>query len=89
MGWYPNEDSVLYFAEEILPLIKKEIPSLKFFIVGSNTSKKIQRLNGGNNGIEITGRVEDIRSYIDKSSAYIVPLRIGSGTRIKILEALF
>jgi len=88
MGWYPNKDAVLYFVDEIYPLIKKEIPNLKFFIVGNNTSQKIQKLGQGNNGIEVIGHVDDIKPYINKSTIVIVPLRIGSGTRIKILEAL-
>ena len=88
MGWFPNEDAMLYFTSEMYPLIKKEVPDLKFFIVGSNTSAKVKKLAEGDESIKVTGRVEDIREYIDRAAVYIVPLRIGSGTRIKILEAL-
>jgi len=88
MGWHPNEDAVVYFADNIYPLVKDKIPDIKFFIVGSNTTKKVKRLSQKDNTIEVTGRVDDIRTYIDTSAVYIVPLRIGSGTRIKILEAL-
>lgn len=88
MGWYPNEDAVVYFKDKIYPLIKKEIPTLKFYIVGSNTSDKVKKLGVGDSNIEITGRVDDIRTCIEKAAVCVVPLRIGSGTRIKILEAL-
>lgn len=88
MGWHPNEDAVMYFINSIYPLIKNSIPNLKLFIVGSNASKRLHRRAQCDKNIEITGRVEDVRVYIDKAAVCIVPLRIGSGTRLKILEAM-
>ena len=87
MGWYPNEDAVIYFVNKILPSIKKRVPDVQFLIVGGNATKRVRQLGKGNNGIQITGHVNDILPYIDKAAVFVVPLRIGSGTRIKILEA--
>ncbi|MFA4932991.1 MAG: glycosyltransferase family 4 protein [Candidatus Omnitrophota bacterium] len=88
IGWHPNEDALIYFTKKIMPAIKKAIPGLKLWIVGANPSPKIKSLAGKNPNIIVTGFVNDVREYIAKATVFIVPLRIGSGTRIKILEAL-
>ena len=87
MDWYPNEDAVTFFAEDILPLIQKSVPDVKFTIVGGNPSERVQQL-AHEEGIEVTGRVPEIKPYFDEATIFVVPLRIGSGTRLKILEAL-
>jgi sugar transferase (PEP-CTERM/EpsH1 system associated) len=88
MDWFANEDAVLYFSREIYPHIKKRIPNVTFWIVGRNPTKKIENLAQKDKSIIITGFVKDVRSYIATSKVVIVPLRIGSGTRLKILEAM-
>ena len=87
MDWRPNQDAVLFFVNDIFPLLKEEIPELKVFIVGRNPPQNIINL-GSQEGITITGTVDDVRPYISKSTLYIVPLRIGGGSRLKILEAM-
>jgi len=88
IGWHPNEDAIMYFTEKILPIIKKEIPDLKFWIVGNNPSGRIKELAIKDRTITVTGFVDDVREFLSKACVYIVPLRIGSGTRLKIFEAL-
>jgi len=88
IGWHPNEDAVQYFTKEIFPLIAKEVEGITLWIVGANPSKNIKKLAEKNRSIKITGFVDDVRAYISRASVYIVPLRIGSGTRLKILEAM-
>ena len=88
IGWHPNEDAILYFVNNVYPLIKKQRSSIKFFIVGEKPSKIIKELAQKDNSITVTGFVDDVRPYMGKASVFIVPLRIGSGTRLKILEAL-
>ena len=87
MDWYPNEDAVSFFAEEILPQIQKNVPDVKFTIVGGNPSERVQRLTDME-GVVVTGRVPEIKPYFAEATVFVVPLRIGSGTRLKILEAL-
>ena len=87
MDWYPNEDAVIYFADEILPLIKERRADAKFYIVGQHPTNRVRKL-AERPGIIVTGRVEDPKPYIARATVYVVPLRIGSGTRLKILEAL-
>ncbi len=87
MDWHPNADAVLYFCHQILPLIRVEFPEIKFCIVGSNPSERVQGLQRLE-GVTVTGSVEDVRPYIANAAIYVVPLRIGGGTRLKILQAL-
>jgi sugar transferase (PEP-CTERM/EpsH1 system associated) len=86
MDWQPNEDAVLYFCDSILPLIKPEIPDVKFYIVGSNPTDRVLKLKSMD-GVVVTGLVDDVRPYMVESAVYVVPLRIGGGTRLKILQA--
>ena len=87
MDWYPNEDAVSFFADEVLPQIHAEVPEVKFSIVGGNPSVRVQKL-AEKEGIVVTGRVPEIKPYFAEATVFVVPLRIGSGTRLKILEAL-
>ena len=88
MDWLPNEDAIRYFTEQILPLIKREVPEVTLTVVGRNPSPSLLELSKQDNSIIVTGRVGDVRPYIEGGSAYIVPLRIGGGTRLKIYEAM-
>jgi len=87
MDWRPNQDAVIYFIKEIFPQVKMKIPEIKFYVVGRNPPEHIVRL-GDEHNVFITGTVDDIRPYIEQSDVYVVPLRIGGGSRLKILEAM-
>ncbi len=87
MDWFPNEDAMLYFMKEVLPKVQAEIPETSMSIVGRNPSERL-RTAAILAGVEVTGTVPDIRPWLDKAAVYIVPLRIGGGTRLKIYEAL-
>jgi glycosyltransferase involved in cell wall biosynthesis len=88
MDWAPNEDAILYFAAAILPLIQQRIPDVSLSVVGRDPGRKILALAAQNPAIRVTGAVDDIRPHVHAASAYVVPLRIGGGTRIKIFEAM-
>ena len=82
-----NYDAVAYFLDRIYPLILSELPDVKLRITGSTDGVDLAAL-AGQPGLELTGYVEDIRSLVAASWASIVPLREGSGTRLKILESM-
>jgi len=86
MAYVPNHDGINYFLDEIFPLILKDIPGAKIYIVGSRPPKSLVKRSSKN--IIITGYVPDVRTYVWRASLYIVPLRMGGGTRLKVLEAL-
>jgi glycosyltransferase involved in cell wall biosynthesis len=87
MDWHPNEDAVCYFADTILPRVRAEFPEVSFTIIGRNPGARVREL-ASQPGITITGTIDDVRPSIAEGSVYVVPLRAGSGTRIKIFEAL-
>jgi len=87
MDWLANQDAIRFFHSDIFPKIRQNIPGIELTVVGRNPPKDILQLRN-QNGIHITGRVPDVRPYIADAGIFIVPLRIGSGTRMKILEAM-
>jgi polysaccharide biosynthesis protein PslH len=87
MDWYPNEDGVRWFMKGVLPRIRAQIPAATFTIVGRRPSASLIA-EGAAQGVAVTGTVEDVRPWIETASLVVVPLRIGGGTRLKILEAL-
>lgn len=87
MDWLPNEDGMLYFVREILPRIRQVEPEVTLSIIGRAPTPAVKRL-AEENGIQVTGRVDDVRPHVAKGDVYVVPLRIGGGTRLKIFEAM-
>jgi glycosyltransferase involved in cell wall biosynthesis len=87
MDWYPNEDAIMYFIEAILPEIRREIPGISLAVVGRDPSSRL-RAAGAASGVRVTGTVEDVRPHVAEAAVYVVPLRVGGGTRLKIFEAL-
>lgn len=88
MDWLPNVDAVNWFAKEIMPLIRGNNHSIKFMIVGRKPTSSVLKLAREFPDVEVTGEVKDVRPYIDKASVFVVPIRIGGGTRLKIFEAM-
>jgi sugar transferase (PEP-CTERM/EpsH1 system associated) len=87
MDFRPNVDAVLWFAQEVLPLIHGESPQTRFWVVGKDPHSRLAPL-AADPGVRLTGRVEDVRPYIAGAAVYVIPLRIGGGTRLKVLEAM-
>ena len=87
MDWHPNEDAVIYFADAILPRIRAEIPDATLTVVGRNPTARLREV-AARAGLDVTGTVDDVRPAIGEASVYVVPLRAGGGTRLKIFEAL-
>ncbi len=88
MDWLPNEDAVLYFCRDILPRLRAAEPGVSLAIVGRNPTPAVRRLAERDPGIEVTGRVADVRPHVARAALSIVPLRIGGGTRLKIYESM-
>jgi sugar transferase (PEP-CTERM/EpsH1 system associated) len=88
MDWMANIDAVTWFAEAILPLIRKRRPATTVAIVGRKPSREVTRLGETDPDIRVTGTVAEVRPYLWGALVSIVPLRIGGGTRLKIYEAM-
>ncbi len=87
MDWFPNRDAVSFLTDRILPLVRQTVPHIRFVVAGRNPSPAFIKRFASTLGIEFAGNVPDMRTEIAKATVCVVPLRIASGTRLKILEA--
>ena len=88
MDWMANIDGVKWFVSEVLPLIRRRKPDCTLALVGRNPAPSVRKLAEQDSRIQVPGTVPDVRPYLWGSAVSIVPLRIGSGTRLKIYEAM-
>ena len=87
MDFRPNVDAMLWFTRRVFPRIRAEAPTVHLDIVGQRPHRRLERLRK-DPAITLTGWVEDVRPHIASAAVYIAPLRIGGGTRLKLLEAM-
>jgi sugar transferase (PEP-CTERM/EpsH1 system associated) len=86
MDYWPNVDAVTWFARQVLPLLRRHLPRLRLYIVGSRPAPAVRDLAG--DGVEVTGRVPDVRPYLAHADAVVAPLRIARGIQNKVLEGM-
>lgn len=86
MDYWPNVDAVCWFAEEVLPLLRRDWPALRFHIVGRSPTPQVQALAGEH--VRVTGTVPDVRPYLQHARVVVAPLRLARGIQNKILEAM-
>jgi polysaccharide biosynthesis protein PslH len=88
MDWLPNEDAMSWFCADILPLIQRRVPDVRVSIVGRTPSAAVRTLGERHAAVTVTGSVPDVRPYLARGSVFVIPLRIGGGTRLKVYEAM-
>lgn len=88
MNMFANKDAVLYFLAEVWPQVKREVPDVIFYSIGQDPPQELLEMANKDSAIKVMGFVEDVRPYIAESSVYVVPLRVGGGTRLKVVDAL-
>jgi glycosyltransferase involved in cell wall biosynthesis len=86
MDWEPNIDGVEFFCKEVWPQVIAQIPKARFLIVGRSPHQRVKDL--ASDTVQVTGTVPSIVDYLRRASVFVVPLRIGGGTRIKIYEGM-
>ena len=86
IDYRPNTDAVIRFVQDILPPILQERPQVTFYVVGADAPDEILALAGPN--VVVTGTVQDVRPYLERAAVVVVPLRMGGGTRLKVLDGL-
>ncbi|MBN1427333.1 MAG: glycosyltransferase [Anaerolineae bacterium] len=86
MNYLPNSDAAVYFCREILPFIHQTLPEVEVWIVGTSPRPEVEAL--ADDKVHVTGAVEEVESYYERSTVCIMPLRAGGGARLKILEAM-
>lgn len=87
MDFRPNIDAALWFGRHVLPLIQKQRPQTSFAVVGQRPHPRLDSLREMP-GVTVTGYVDDVRPYLAGATVYVAPLRVGGGTRLKLLEAM-
>jgi glycosyltransferase involved in cell wall biosynthesis len=87
MDFRPNVDAVLWFARHVLPRVRADVPDVRLFVVGQRPHRRLDVLRR-DRAVVLTGWVEDVRPYIAQAAVCVAPLRIGGGTRLKLLEAM-
>lgn len=85
-SYRPNSDAVLFFHSRVMPRLLADRPRAHLYVVGQQPPAEVTRLSGPN--LTVTGKVHDVRPYLARASVVVAPLRMGGGTRLKILEAL-
>jgi glycosyltransferase involved in cell wall biosynthesis len=85
-GWPPQDDAALYLNNDIMPLVRREIPGAHLYLAGRNPPPPIRALAG--EGVTVTGMVPDIREYIARAAVVALPLRIGSGQKHRVFQSL-
>ncbi|OGR50712.1 MAG: hypothetical protein A3I11_02190 [Elusimicrobia bacterium RIFCSPLOWO2_02_FULL_39_32] len=88
MNFFPNTDAVRYFYKTIFPMVRKQSPSAKFYVVGKSPSSDILAWAKEDSGLTLTGFVDDIRIWMARASVVVCPMRVGSGIKIKIMESM-
>ena len=86
MDYSPNQDAVLWFCREVLPVIRLSIPDFRFQIVGSAPSREVKAL-ADDPGVSVTGYVEDVRPYVRECGIMVLPMRMGGGILNKMLQS--
>lgn len=87
MSYRPNVDAALWFAENILGVVRAQVSDAKFFIVGSHPHVRLDTLRERAD-IQVTGWVPEVNPFLHAAAVYVVPMRMGSGTRLKVLQAM-
>jgi polysaccharide biosynthesis protein PslH len=87
MSYFPNEEAVIYFARQVLPLIRRGAADVRFLIVGRNPGRRVREL-AAIEGVEVTGFVPDVRTWLAKAQVAVAPFTIAAGIQNKILEAM-
>lgn len=88
MGYQPNEEAVLWFAQNVLPRVRAKRPGVVFQVVGMSPGDRVRALAGPGTGVEVTGPVADMGDYLRAASVAVTPMRSGSGIQNKVLEAM-
>jgi sugar transferase (PEP-CTERM/EpsH1 system associated) len=86
LSWPPQADAAVYFHDKILPLVRRNVPDVKFYIAGQNPPATVKALAGER--VIVTGFVPDMREYVARAAVVVMPLRAGAGTKHRVFQAL-
>jgi glycosyltransferase involved in cell wall biosynthesis len=85
-GWAPNLDGIEWFLQDVFPSIRQAVPEARLYVVGKEPPQRLTQIRTP--GVVVTGFVQDVRTFMARGAVFVAPLRMGSGVRIKILNAM-
>lgn len=88
MQYIPNSEAALYFMEEVLPMVRQNVPDVEFIIIGANPRKELLDAAKNKDYVTVTGRVDDVREYMRDCKVSVCPVKIAGGIQNKVLEAM-
>lgn len=88
LDYFPNVDGLTWFVDDVLPRIQQRRPDVTVRVLGAGDARDVARVAARNPAVQLVGRVDDLRPELAAAAAVVVPLRVGAGTRLKIVEAL-
>ncbi|HKK39207.1 MAG TPA: glycosyltransferase [Cryomorphaceae bacterium] len=89
LTWEANIDGLIWFLDKVYPAVLKLHPDIRFYIVGKNPDQRLVSRAKNIDSVELTGFVEDLEPYFKKARAFVIPLRFGSGIKVKLLNAMY
>lgn len=89
LTWEANVDGLLWFFDRVWPALVAKHPDLKFYLVGKNPDRRIVDKTSGDERVTITGFVDDLEPYYSRARVFVIPLRFGSGIKVKLLNAFY
>ncbi len=88
LGYYPNIDAAIWFATQVMPGVLQHLPGARFCLVGARPAKRLKRLAKKLDYLDLRGAVENVHEHLTRAAIAVVPLRIGSGQQLKLIEAM-
>jgi glycosyltransferase involved in cell wall biosynthesis len=87
MGYFPNADAAIWFADKVFPSVRQQLPQAQFFVVGADPTPEVQSL-AQRPGVSVTGYVSSIQDYLHEATIAVAPMQAGSGMQFKVIEAM-
>ena len=88
MGYFPNANAALWFAQRVWPLVRRQVPAARFHVVGARPAASVRRLASADGAVRVLGFVEDLRPHLRTATVCVAPLQAGAGQQFKVLEAM-
>jgi sugar transferase (PEP-CTERM/EpsH1 system associated) len=88
MNMFANRDAVEWFLDEVWPMVRRQVPDARFVAIGQRPSAKILAAAAADGSVQAPGHVPDVRPWVGPAAVYVVPMRVGGGTRLKVLDAM-
>jgi glycosyltransferase involved in cell wall biosynthesis len=88
MNMFANRDAVEWFLEAVWPTVKARVPGVRFYAIGQRPSPQVLAAAARDEAVLAPGHVPDIRPWVEKAAVYVVPMRVGGGTRLKVVDAM-